>query len=496
MTSKSLFSQAAPERDRVAVAAGDGIGPEISAGVEQILRAAEVGIELVPVELGLPLYERGVSSGIDAAGWNTLGTCAALLKGPMTTPQGKGMKSLNVTLRKTLGLYANIRPCLSFAPAVHSSVNNIDIIVVRENEEDLYAGIEHRQTDDVYQCLKLMSRSGSERLIRAAFALAQSQGRKQLTCVTKDNIMKLTDGMFHDVFDLVAQEFPQLRTQHMIVDIAAARLATRPQSFDVIVTPNLYGDILSDIAAEVTGSVGLCGSSNVGERFAMFEAVHGSAPDIAGRGIANPSGLLQAAVMMLLHMNHTDAARRVHNAWLCTLEDGVHTADIYDKSVSRRRASTREFTDAVIERLGRSPHVLPQLVTERSALPITPPPAQRPRQHKTQVGIDVFFDATTLHTALDPLVWAEKLQAASQASSLQLNMLTNRGVKVWPDGHKDTFLVDQFRGRFQREDFGTITPDDVMNLLRDLHAATLHPVKTEGLYAFDGKPAFSVGQGQ
>ena len=204
----------------------------------------------------------------------------------------------------------------------------MNVVVIRENEEDTYAGIEHQQTDEVAQCLKLISRPGCERICRYAFEYAVANGRKKVTCLTKDNIMKLTDGLFHKVFDEVAADYPQIENEHWIVDIGTARLATAPEKFDVIVTPNLYGDIVSDITAEMTGSVGMAGSANIGEDFAMFEAIHGSAPDITGQGIANPSGLLHGAIMMLVHIGQAEVAEKIHNAWLKTLEDGFHTAEI------------------------------------------------------------------------------------------------------------------------------------------------------------------------
>ena len=190
------------------------------------------------------------------------------------------------------------------------------MVVIRENEEDLYAGIEHQQTNEVVQALKLISKPGSEKIIRYAFEYARVYGRKKVTCMSKDNIMKQADGLFHKIFDEVAREYPEIEHNHMIIDIGSAIIADRPHSLDVVVTENLYGDIISDIAAQVTGSVGLGGSANIGEEFAMFEAIHGSAPDIAGLDIANPSGLINAACMMLVHINQQSVAEKIKNAWL------------------------------------------------------------------------------------------------------------------------------------------------------------------------------------
>ena len=263
-----------------------------------------------------------------------------------------------MTVRKTLGLYANVRPCVSYHPFIETKHPGMDVVIVRENEEDLYAGIEHRQTDQVVQCLKLISRPGSEKIVRYAFEYARRHSRKKVTCFTKDNIMKLTDGLFHKVFDEIAAEYPEIENEHWIVDIGAAKLADTPTIFDVIVMPNLYGDILSDVAAQIAGSVGLAGSANIGENIAMFEAIHGSAPRRAGQNLANPSGLLLGAIMMLVHIGQSAIAERVHNAWLRTIEDGVHTYDIYDERVSKQKVGTKEFGQAVVERLGKKPHTL------------------------------------------------------------------------------------------------------------------------------------------
>ena len=316
------------QKTPITIARGDGIGPEIMDATLRILDAA--GAQLLPefIDIGEQVYLAGNSAGISQDAWASLRRTKVFLKSPITTPQGGGYKSLNVTVRKTLGLYANVRPCVAYAPFVATHFPKMDVVIIRENEEDLYAGIEHRQTDEVFQCLKLVTRPGCEKIVRYAFEYARSHGRKRVTCMTKDNIMKMADGLFHKVFDEIKAEYPDIATDHMIIDIGAARLATRPESFDVIVTLNLYGDIISDIAADLTGSVGLGGSANIGEHVAMFEAIHGSAPDIAGKDMANPSGLLLGAVMMLVHIRQAEVAGRIHNAWLRTIEDGIHTRPI------------------------------------------------------------------------------------------------------------------------------------------------------------------------
>src|SRR5437667_5262154 len=342
----------------ITVAHGDGIGPEIMKATLRILKEAGARLEIETIDIGEKVYLAGNSSGIEPSSWESLRNTKVFLKAPITTPQGGGFKSLNVTVRKTLGLYANVRPRVSYHPFIETKHPGMDVVIVRENEEDLYAGIEHRQTDQVVQCLKLISRPGTEKIVRYAFEYARAHNRKKVTCFTKDNIMKLTDGLFHKVFNEIAEEYPDTQNEHWIVDIGAAKMADTPEAFDVLVLPNLYGDVLSDVAAQIAGSVGLAGSANIGEHIAMFEAIHGSAPRRAGQNLANPSGLFLGAVMMLVHVGLTDVAEAVHNAWLRTIEDGVHTYDIFDASVSKEKVGTKEFAEAVVERLGKKPNTL------------------------------------------------------------------------------------------------------------------------------------------
>src|SRR5215475_8463579 len=375
----------------ITVAHGDGIGPEIMEATLHILKEAGAKLAIEKIEIGEKVYLSGNTSGIDPAAWDSLRSTKVFLKAPITTPQGGGYKSLNVTVRKTLGLYANVRPCVSYHPFIETKHPGMDVVIVRENEEDLYAGIEHRQTDQVVQCLKLISRPGSEKIVRYAFEYARRHNRKKVTCFTKDNIMKMTDGLFHKIYDEIAAQYPDIQNEHWIVDIGAAKLADTPNAFDVIVMPNLYGDILSDVAAQIAGSVGLAGSSNIGEHGAMFEAIHGSAPRRAGQNLANPSGLLLGSVMMLVHINQQDVAERVHNAWLRTIEDGVHTYDIFDESVSKQKVGTREFVRAVVERLGQKPRTLKAVsysgATSKTAAAHVE--KARPDLKRQLVGVDV-----------------------------------------------------------------------------------------------------------
>ncbi|HEU0133791.1 MAG TPA: NADP-dependent isocitrate dehydrogenase, partial [Allosphingosinicella sp.] len=437
----------APAPLPVAVAFGDGIGPEIMEATLRVLDAAGASLDLREVRLGEALYRAGHSSGMDEAAWSTIDSTGLLLKAPITTPLGGGVKSLNVTLRKTLGLYANVRPAVAYAPFVPTLHPGMDVTVVRENEEDLYAGIEHRQTTDVYQCLKLVSRSGTERIVRHAFEHARAHGRLKITCVTKSNIMKLTDGLFDEVFEEIGAQYPDIEQERMIVDIAAAKLAADPTRFDVIVTTNLYGDILSDIAAEVAGSVGLAPSANIGASAAMFEAIHGSAPDIAGQDVANPSGLLLAAVMMLRHGGQDEAAGLVHNAWLKTIEDGLGTPDMLRGKEAAKRVGTRGLADAVIARLGEEPARLRPAPTAMPCRSTDGPPVAESAARKTPfrsiVGVDVFVNAP--ETSPDAL--GEQLRALEHRC-FKLQMITNRGVKVWPGSNRRTLLTDHWRCRF------------------------------------------------
>jgi isocitrate dehydrogenase len=479
------------KRQSITVAYGDGIGPEIMQACIKILDATGANLEYETIEIGQKVYSRNVSSGIEPSSWESLRKTKIFLKAPITTPQGGGFKSLNVTVRKTLGLYANIRPCVSYHPAVPSNHPSMDIVIVRENEEDLYAGIEHRQSQDVVQCLKLISRPGCEKIIRYAFEYAVRHGRKKVSCFSKDNIMKLTDGLFHRVFDEIAAEYPTIQNDHYIIDIGAARIASHPEKFDVIVTLNLYGDIISDVAAEVTGSVGLAGSANIGDNIAMFEAIHGSAPDIAGKGIANPTGLLQGAVMMLVHMGKNNIATTLQNAILKTLEDGVHTADIYNPSVSTKKVSTMEYAQAVIDRLGMKPSKLKPAQYPETTIEKPNVVKARIDQKKELIGVDVFVDSSN-----HPDQLATNLVEASRGLDLKLEMISNRGVKVWPDGFPETFLTDLYRCRFQVPPGQVLAKTDLINLLSSLNKSGIDFVKTEHLYNFDGKPGFSLGQGQ
>lgn len=473
----------------ITVARGNGIGPEIMDATLAILKAAGADLAIEEIVIGEDIYKKGINTGIEDSSWESLKRTKIFLKAPITTPQGGGFKSLNVTCRKALGLYANVRPCVSYHPIVATKHPVLDMVIVRENEEDLYAGIEHRQTDDAVGCLKLITRPGCERIVRYAFEYAKANGRKKVTAMVKDNIMKLTDGLFHRVFDEIGAEYPEIQKDSIIVDIGAARIADTPERFDVIVTLNLYGDIISDIAAQITGSVGLAGSSNIGSECAMFEAIHGSAPDIAGKGIANPSGLLLSSVMMLVHIGQPQVAEKIHNAWLATLEAGIHTGDIYREGVSKKKVGTKDFAEAVIAHLGQKPSQFKPVsygaskgmpeIKVRDAAPV----------RKELVGVDIWVNWKG--GDIEPLA---ALVQKNIAGGMSLQAITARGLKMWPQAQTGCGGIDHFCLRFLRKD-GSISHADIVAQLTHLGQAGLDFIRMENLCTFDGVAGFSAGQG-
>lgn len=479
----------------ITVAHGDGIGPEIMAATLHILKEAGARLETEEIEIGEKVYRAGNAAGIAPESWDSLRRTKVFLKAPVTTPRGGGFSSLNVAVRKTLGLYANIRPCVSYAPYIATKHTVMDVVIVRENEEDVYAGIEYKQTQQVEECLKLISQPGAEKIVRYAFEYARKFNRRKVTCFIKDNIMKRTDGLFHKIFNSVATEYPEIEAGALIVDVGAAKLADTPENFDVIVMPNLYGDVLSDVAAQIAGSVGLAGSANIGEQVAMFEAIHGSAPRRAGQNLANPSGLFLGAILMLVHINQPDAATLAHNAWLRTIEDGVHTFDIYKEGVSREKVGTKGFAEAVVKRLGQKPETLKavEYAPEAPAAESKPIFHLAPAQKKELVGVDVFLDWFNgkFYGAANEL---GALVEQVNGDGLKLQTIANRGVKVYPNGLPDTFTVDHWRCRFVSEsgEGSTIDKNQVVALLQRFADAGLDVIKTENLYNFDGKKGYSA----
>lgn len=485
----------------ITVAYGDGIGPEIMQAVLYILMKSEAKIRVEVVEVGEKLYKKNYTSGIAPDTWESIGRTRLLLKAPITTPQGGGYKSLNVTMRKNLGLYANIRPSIAYHPFARTLHPDINLVIVRENEEDLYSGIEYRHTHNMRESVKLISRTGSEKIIRYAFEYAVKNNRKKVTCFSKDNIMKFSDGIFHQVFNEIAAEYKDIKNEHYIVDIGTAELAANPEIFDVIVTSNLYGDIISDVTAKLSGSVGLAGSANIGPDFAMFEAVHGSAPDIAGQNIANPSGLLNSAIMMLVHIGQGETAALIENAWKKTLEDGVHTADIYNSETSTKKVGTKEFGEEVVKRLGDKPSKLKiadykntdtkglQFEGGRSKLTSC---KINLSEKKSLVGVDVFVGIYAFSVS----DIADKINSAIPISGkLKLKTISFKGLKIWPKDNIKEIDSDHWCCRFM-PDSGEITHIDITKLLGLLADAKIDFIKIENLYNFDDKAGYSLAQGE
>ncbi|MFT6106134.1 MAG: isocitrate dehydrogenase [Rickettsiales bacterium] len=504
--------------DPVTIAFGDGIGPEIMDATLHILKEAKARLAFHVIEVGKNIYEKGFNSGLMPSAWKELDNSKVLLKAPITTPQGGGYKSLNVTIRKKLGLYANVRPVISFFPFVDTKHPKMDVVIIRENEEDLYTGIEHRQTVQSYQCLKIITREGCEKIVRYAFEYAKKHNRKKVSCFSKDNIMKLTDGMFHDIFNEISKEYPNIETDHYIIDIATARLAAKPEIFDVIVTLNLYGDIVSDVAAEISGSVGLAGSSNIGKGFAMFEAIHGSAPDISGKNIANPTGLISAAIMMLVHLGQLDIANKIQNALFKTIEDGYHTPDIYNKKTSKEKLGTKEFAEEVIRNLGSEPKILPKSEFKNSLISQDEESKDRVNDEsvsifdknetitkKSLIGFDLFIDWQNDFDALIDLI------GTMESEKFEIKTITAKGLVMWPHidkhsqpeypkgqtilrfigkgitGKNSTHIIDKNK---------IINHKDLIGILNMCIGNEIDFIKYEGLYLFDGKAGYSSGQGE
>ena len=491
---------------KVTIAYGDGIGPEIMDATLEILKAAQAKLQFSIIEIGKAIYEKGFSSGITPSAWQDLADSKILLKAPITTPQGGGYKSLNVTMRKKLGLFANVRPISSFYPFVATKFPQLDIVIIRENEEDLYAGIEHRQTEQSYQCLKLVTREGCEKIVRYAFEYAIANNRKKVTCMSKDNIMKMTDGVFHKVFNEIAQEYPDIKNDHYIIDIGTARLAAKPEIFDVVVTMNLYGDIISDVVAEISGSVGLAGSANIGTEYAMFEAIHGSAPDIAEQNIANPTGLIHAAIMMLVHINQPEVANNIRNALYKTIEDGIHTGDIYNQNSSKKKVGTKEFAQEVIARLNQKPEKLPIASFSTNTKKTTiKSENNKSSSVKSLVGFDLFIDWQQEFADLLALL------KTMESEKLEVKMISAKGLLLWPlsDQHMMPnyakgltvlrFIGKGISGKSSNDIIDvtkSIKHQDLIDMLSILNQKQIDFVKYEGLYLFDNKPAYTSGQGE
>jgi isocitrate dehydrogenase len=474
----------------ISVIPGDGIGPEVVAATLDIIRAAKIPVEFEQVEAGAKAFARGIASGVPKETADSISRTRVALKGPLETPIGYGNKSANVTLRNMFETFGNIRPVRELPCVVTPfSGRKLDFVVVRENVEDLYTGIEYMQTPGVAECLKITSRHGCEKIVRLAFELAVAEGRKRVHCATKANIMKLTEGMLKHAFDDIAKEYPQIEARQILVDNCAHQLAMRPEQFDIIVTTNMNGDILSDLTSGLTGGLGFAPSANIGNEVAIFEAVHGSAPDIAGKNLANPTALILSASMLLRHIGFGGAANEIEQAVLVTLESGIRTGDMKGEGPA---ASTTEFRDRVIANLGkRSKHTVSREAKPLKLPPRAPNVVARPVSERSVVGVDVFLESTETAEAL-----ANELNVVTEQSPLVLYAIMNRGSLVYPAAEGPVESVDHYRCRFMgRGEGNAVTDVDILNLVAAI-GKQHRWMHIEKLQRFDGTEGFTKTQGR
>ena len=482
---------------KIAVAKGDGIGPEIMDAVINVFNAAKVPLEYQVVEMGKWVFDKGFSNGMTPEAKATIEDLGILFKGPMETPKGKGVKSVNVTARKTWNTYANDRhfQTLSGVDTVFSKAGiHIDLTIVRENIEDTYGGVEHMLTQDVAIARRFITRPGSEQVIRYAFEMAKKKGAKRVTCGHKANIMKLTDGLFLEVFKEVAKEYPEIKSDDVIVDDLCMKLVSRPELFDVIVLTNLQGDIVSDLCAGLVGGLGFAPSSNIGDHISIFEAVHGTAPDIAGKNIANPTSLLLSGLSMLRHLGLMEQSIMIENALLFTLESGVHTGDFGDKSIPS--LNTTQFAQAVIDNFGKEPKVNPKpklnnftFVPTNSKINANPMLLGNQKEAHKIAGVDFFVESNLQPDAI------AQLAHKHETNDLKLIIISNRGTQVWPTGSVYTNLVNQFRLRFEAGDTQILTQQDIINLYSSM-SKDFQICSLEILNNWGDKKGYSLAQGQ
>ena len=482
---------------KIAVAKGDGIGPEIMEAVLNIFKAGKLPLEYQFVDMGKWVFDQGYSNGMTPEAQETIETIGILFKGPMETPKGKGVKSVNVTARKTWNTYANKRvfQTLHGVDTVFSKAGiPIDITVVRENIEDTYGGIEHMLTHDVALSRRFITRPGSLQVIRYAFEMARKKNARRITCGHKANIMKITDGLFLECFYEVAKEYPELKADDVIVDDLCMKLVTKPDLFDVVVLTNLQGDIVSDLCAGLVGGLGFAPSANIGDHICIFEAVHGTAPDIAGKNIANPTALLLSGIAMLRHLGFMEHAAEIENALLYTLEQGIHTGDFGDRSIASK--NTTEFAAAIIANFGKKPAQgakpsLPNMPVTPTVFKLEKNPLimTKEMEEETIVGVDLFIESME-----QPTVVAEKCLKHT-LDIFKLVTLSNRGTQVWPKGSVFTNLVNQYNARFESVGDAPLTQTDVIELQRRL-AKDFKICSSELLNMWGEKKAYSLAQGQ
>lgn len=482
---------------KIAVAKGDGIGPEIMDAVLSIFDAAKVPLTYEVVDMGKWVFDKGYSNGMTPEAKQTIETLGILFKGPMETPKGKGVKSVNVTARKTWNTYANKRTfqTLHGVDTVFSKAGiPIDITIVRENIEDTYGGIEHMLTNDVALSRRFITRPGSMQVIKYAFEMAKKKGCKRITCGHKANIMKLTDGLFLEVFYEIAKEYPELKADDVIVDDLCMKLVSKPDLFDVVVLTNLQGDIVSDLCAGLVGGLGFAPSANIGDHISIFEAVHGTAPDIAGKNIANPTALLLSGIGMLRHLGLMQSAGTIENALLYTLESGKHTGDFGEKGTTS--LNTTEFANAIIANFGQKPAHNPKpdmqdvsVTPTIFALENNPMLETADTNNEFIVGVDMFIESNEQPNAV-----AEKCLKHT-LDLFKLVTISNRGTQVWPTGSVYTNLVNQYRCRFESIGDIPLTQIDIIELYKRL-TADFKVCSTEILNMWGDKKAYSLAQGQ
>lgn len=475
-------------KHKITLIPGDGIGPEVIFSAKKVVEASGVDIEWQLCEAGAESFKKGLITGVPAETIESIKETKVALKGPLETPVGFGEKSANVTLRKLFDTYGNIRPVKNI-PGIKGPYEhyNIDMVVVRENVEDLYTGIEHMQTPDVAQTLKLISRWGCEKIIRLAFAIAESEGRGKVHCATKANIMKMTEGMMKHVFEEVAQEFPHIKSEHIIVDNCAHQMVMNPEQFEVVVMTNLNGDILSDLGSALVGGLGIAPGANYGDQVAIFEAVHGSAPTMAGQNRANPTAVIASSIMMLRHIGEFEAADKIENALFVTIANGRHLTE--DISTSMDHGSTTEFTDTIINNLGKSHSDW----KKRAYNPLKFKHVSMVEKDIDQQthGVDVFIHARDHSLELGP-----KLEKLIAKLPVKLKMVANRGVQVYPDiGGIDAEVSPHHQCRFIGKGETPLSENDIAELLRLIGEKYLW-VHVERLQTISGKPGYTKLQGE
>jgi len=469
---------------------GDGIGPEVIASTRTLIDATGLGIEWIDAEAGASVFKKGIASGVPKDTIEAISRTRVALKGPLETPVGFGEKSANVTLRKLFETFGNLRPVREL-PGVPTpfSGRGVDLIIVRENVEDLYAGIEHMQTPGVAQCLKIISAKGCEKIVRLGFEVARAEGRKSIHCATKANIMKLTEGLLKRTFERIAPEYPDLQSSHIIIDNCAHQLVKKPEQFEVIVTTNMNGDIISDLSSALIGGLGFAPSANIGNDIAIFEAVHGSAPKYAGKDCINPTAMILSGVMMLRYLQHFDAATLIENAVFATLQEGkAMTRDVVGDA---KAVGTKAFTDAVLANFGKAPtgqkarSYRPLNVPRVASAPVTP-------KTRSLFGVDVFVEA-----ALSPAEVGKKMETAATGTQFKLKMVSNRGTMVYPATGAETDCVDHWRCRF------IMTPGDetqcttqLTQLLQQVEQGGLRWMHVEKLPVFDDARGYTMAQGE